>query len=242
MAIQLPTDEPRPQGNRRTLITCGVVIMLPVTCLTALIMLPREKVAEWLANGEAWLSGFKESYTPTEELLLASSVFSLFVSVLVEVIVFSMRQHRSKQTQRWLRYVLFITLIANALLALTAILSTFISDSMLSNGVPPENIDCTGLPEGMNPNTYYGQGNMRRPPSVTRWFGLLIALFSVILLVSAWMDFQEQDRWQQEFGFLSKEEADEKLSPLFISYPNGSARGVLPEQPNVYEPKFLSCC
>ncbi|KAI1076639.1 hypothetical protein F5B20DRAFT_554997 [Whalleya microplaca] len=204
MAI-LPTDETKPRGNRPVVVAVGITITLAMAFLTALLVLPRLETAVWMENGRSWvLSGFKESYTPTENLLIASSVFSLFVSVMVELLLFSVRRHRSKQTKRWLRYVLFVILFANAILAFVAFLCASFNDS----GETPEK-SYMYMPDEVDQSI---DDEARFMP---RWLGLLISLFSLILLVTAWMDFKEEDQWEQEYSTLVDRVVDEKNPHLF---------------------------
>ncbi|KAI2607796.1 hypothetical protein GGR54DRAFT_643886 [Hypoxylon sp. NC1633] len=133
-----------------------------------------------------WLPDLAKSNTLNEDVLVLSSAFSVVASVLLESLLFFVLRNKSNPTQSWIKCTIYTILLANAVLALTAFIFASVHRS------PSDDDFVCGV------------------RVASRWLSLLISIFSVMLLVSAWLDFREQDKWQAEILRLEEESFDEK--------------------------------
>ncbi|KAI4862817.1 hypothetical protein F4820DRAFT_428976 [Hypoxylon rubiginosum] len=178
----------------------------------------------WTESSVSWLwSEFKELYTPTEDMLILSSAFSIVVSVILEALTMLVLRHKLKRTKLWLRYMLYTIFSANSVLAFVAFLYTSPDDHMLDEG--PSGYITTGKQniypgeDVLNMETWgVGVAHVALDESgsrcgrwvVSRSLSLLISIFSTVLLLTAWMDFREQDRRELYYIKLSEEPLEEK--------------------------------
>ncbi|KAI2620937.1 hypothetical protein GGS26DRAFT_569976 [Hypomontagnella submonticulosa] len=206
------------------LVALAASTLLSISLLVTWLVLPRGQATMWLENAKSWLlSEFRGPYTPTEELLILSSVVSMVVSGVIEALLFAVPQNSSKHTKIWLRYAPLIILSANATLAFVAFFYALVNSGMLAEGHTGIMGD-TVLGEKYHQNTQSYTGHMHSvPPAkgvscgrpvVSLWLALLITIFSTILAVSAWLDFREQDRDEWEIPRFEKESLNEKM-PIF---------------------------
>ncbi|KAL7624939.1 hypothetical protein AAE478_004153 [Parahypoxylon ruwenzoriense] len=179
----------------------------------------------WIDNSNSWrLSEFKGLCIPTENILLLSSTFSIIVSVILETILLLVLRNKSKHTKKWLRYTLFTILSLNALLAFVAFLSS-ISNGRFSDGgqsstpssQTPDGSRCQNMSNILRWSyTHYAHEGSQGAPCgqrvASRWLSLLISVFSIIIMISAWLDFREEDRRETQILALSEGRCDEKRS------------------------------
>ncbi|KAI1377081.1 hypothetical protein F4677DRAFT_417371 [Hypoxylon crocopeplum] len=209
--------------RKRTSLVVLVSILFAIPLLLVWLMLPRGQVTMWVKNSKSWSSEFKGPYTPTEELLILSSAFSVVVSVLLETLLLFALQNRSKQTKACIRYILYMILSANAALAFAAFLFTSFHSSMLAERRP--SIHSSAILGGhgdqsqvvastwdydKNKHDSDDEGFPCGGQVASRWLSLLISIFSIMLLVSAWLDFRDQDQRELEVSRLDEEHFDEK--------------------------------
>ncbi|OTA86153.1 hypothetical protein M434DRAFT_400004 [Hypoxylon sp. CO27-5] len=128
----------------------------------------------------------------------------------------------------WLRYTLYLILSANTLLAFAAFLNT-----LLSGVIPGESHSRdTGIlvlaEHGQQYESKFwawthikhvygshGESCLFGHRIAYLWLSVLISTFSTILLISAWLDFREQDRRQLDISKFDEEFPSEKGS-LYI--------------------------
>ncbi|KAI0160054.1 hypothetical protein GGR52DRAFT_176454 [Hypoxylon sp. FL1284] len=169
----------------------------------------------------SWLwSQLDGPYTPTEILLILSSAASTALCVLVETLSISSLRQKTRRTRLWLRYMLYTTLSANVILAFDAYLTASHKDEFFCG----ENV---GFLKGGRPNAFNNETILNMPAwnvggadgspdsqcarrAISRWLSLLISVSSTILLVSAWLDFREEDRQESQAGRLGDEPPREK--------------------------------
>ncbi|KAI1204603.1 uncharacterized protein F4807DRAFT_328078 [Annulohypoxylon truncatum] len=214
------TLSPKPSTTRLTrtsLVASAISILLATTILVVWLVLPRGQVTIWMQDIHSWLlSEFEGPYTPTEDLLILSSAFSVVVSTLLEVLLLFVLRNKLKRTKTWLRYTLYTILFANAALAFTAFLYASVSTTIgeaCTNVTGDAVINEYGHQRGVNAraldrveleqSSSYGEGLLCGRRMVSRWLSLLISFFSIILLISAWLDFREQDRRESKISQLS---------------------------------------
>ncbi|KAI1454186.1 hypothetical protein F4805DRAFT_460979 [Annulohypoxylon moriforme] len=208
MSITLSPKASTTQLRRSSLVASAVSILIATTFLVVWLVLPRGQITMWIENSKSWmLSEIEGSYTPTEDLLILSSAFSVVVSTVLEALLLFVLRNKSKQTKTWLRYTLYAILFANAALAFTAFLYASVSTTIggacnnsSSNVIPDEyghyrrvnarTLDRIELAQASS----YSEGVQCGRKTVSRWLSLLISFFSIVLLISAWLDFREQDR------------------------------------------------
>ncbi|KAI1407654.1 hypothetical protein F5Y13DRAFT_174315 [Hypoxylon sp. FL1857] len=181
----------------------------------------------WVEGSESWpLSQFKGPYAPTVDLLILSSVFSVVVSAILEMMLLFVLRNKSKRTKAWLRYTLYLILSANALLAFAAFLCASLRGATFeeAHASKTSRIIPDGYGHQRGPQFWtwnhsehtlgvsHGQSSPchRRIVPLSRWLSLLISLFSTMLSVSAWLDFREQDRHELEMSELNEESLSEK--------------------------------
>ncbi|KAI0884036.1 uncharacterized protein GGS22DRAFT_18274 [Annulohypoxylon maeteangense] len=198
---------------RRTLLVVPAVsILIAIALLVVWLVLPRGQVTIWMERSKSWLLfEIQGPFTPTEELLILSSAFSVVVSMVLEALLLFALRNKSKQTKTWLRFTLYAILFANAALAFTAFLYASVSTTIsgkCGNITGDVVLDEYGHYRKTNARTFdlieLGQSNSYDKAfpcgrkMVSRWLSLLISLFSIVLLVSAWLDFREQDLKESE--------------------------------------------
>ncbi|KAI6085145.1 hypothetical protein F4821DRAFT_241258 [Hypoxylon rubiginosum] len=197
------------------LVVLSSTIVLSVVILMAWLVIPRGQITMWIESSKSWLlSEFKGPYTPTEDLLILSSAFSIVVSIILETLLLLVLRHKSRKIKSWIRYTLYTLLSANAALAFAAFLCASTNDHVLCaeptgyldkiiSSIETWNNDTSGT--GSDGNSFRCGQRV-----VSRWLSLLISIFSTVILVSTWLDFREQD--QQELYFLrySEELYEEK--------------------------------
>ncbi|KAI1396463.1 hypothetical protein F4819DRAFT_475252 [Hypoxylon fuscum] len=61
--------------------------------------------------------------------------------------------------------------------------------------------------------SFHGEGSTCGRQMASSWLSLLISVFSTILLVSAWLDFREQDQWES-IALRSKEETHNEKTAI----------------------------
>ncbi|KAI2470771.1 hypothetical protein F4781DRAFT_389009 [Annulohypoxylon bovei var. microspora] len=212
------------QLRRASLVASAVSVLVAITFVVWLV-LPRGQITIWTESSKSWiLSEIRGPYTPTEDLLIFSSAFSVVVSTILESLLLFTLRNKSKQTKTWLKYTLYTILFANAALASTAFLYASVSPTVPSGSCTSITSDITSDEYGhhreRNSRTWdltepeqgssYGEGFLCGRRIVSRWLSLLISFFSIVLLVSAWLDFREQDRRESETSQLDEESLGEK--------------------------------
>ncbi|KAI1445098.1 hypothetical protein F5Y02DRAFT_139169 [Annulohypoxylon stygium] len=224
MSITLSSKPSAARPRRNLLVALAVTILTTVTLLVVWLVLPRGQITMWIASCKSWLlPDIKLPYTPTEDLLMISSAFSVVVSTILEALLLIVLRNKSKKTKKWLRYTLYTILVANAALASTAFIYASVSKTTneTCNNITKSTIaDEYGYNRKANAQTLdhlvlesnrsYDEGFPCGRRMASRWLSLLISFFSVILLVSAWLDFREHDRRESETLQLSGEPLSEK--------------------------------
>ncbi|KAI1390498.1 uncharacterized protein F4822DRAFT_152357 [Hypoxylon trugodes] len=156
----------------------------------------------WTERGQLkLLSEFKGPYTPTEDLLILSSAFSVVVSMILEILLLLVVRNKSKRTKLWIRYTLYAILCTNAAIAFAAFLY-----ASANNGTHHESENYVECLHGISDD----EGNPHACRITSRWLSLLISFFSTILMVSAWLDFREQDQKELETLRFNEESLSEK--------------------------------
>lgn len=123
------------------------------------------------------------------------------------------------QAKTWFRYTLMAILSLNAIFALIAFIYASVNAGVF-------NEECTG---NLNDHTKQNETNLSKWGHSSRtnvfshsdailcgrrvtscWLGLLISLFSIVLMISAWLDFREQDLQESVTATSSEESLSEK--------------------------------
>ncbi|KAI5865207.1 hypothetical protein GGS23DRAFT_414840 [Durotheca rogersii] len=123
-------------------------------------------------------------HQPSENLLLLSSGFSVLVSVVLEALLLYLLPNQSRLANKWTKCILFTILFLNVVLAFVASLAASMNDSITNN-----------------------DGNSRIAP---RWLGILMSLFSIILVLSAWLDVRDLERQKSEIPGEKQRRYDEE--------------------------------
>ncbi|KAK9780475.1 hypothetical protein SCAR479_02590 [Seiridium cardinale] len=143
-------------------------------------------------------------YVVAENVLLCTSAFSLMISILMEVVLMVSTKNTSLSTKRWLRRGLMSLLIVNSLFSLASLIFFTVVQTVNSHcqmlvqqgtghepGHPSYgaiNVDAKGDALGV-----WTQDSRRNFP--WQLSCLAIFTFSVVLLVSAWLDLRDEESW-----------------------------------------------
>ncbi|KAK6836782.1 hypothetical protein PG987_007277 [Apiospora arundinis] len=140
-------------------------------------------------------------YTTSEKILIATSSFSLTVSVVTELLLFYILHKGTIKTKLRLRSLLLTVLSANCLLSLSAFIFVAVVNHLpLHAGNQAARPDLAGvrwnltleLPEGLRRALGAQRDHWSVSLVASQWLCLLVFLLSAVLFTSAWFDLKTE--------------------------------------------------
>ncbi|CAJ2510498.1 Uu.00g133070.m01.CDS01 [Anthostomella pinea] len=232
MAIRLLSDNDSVPRTRCRVIASAAVATISLILLGLWALLQLNATPEFIAWSKE-LADFSSSYTPTEQLLIGSSGFSLSVSAVIEAWHFSLFGKGAAWTKHWLRKGFFLIVLVNATLAGSAFVLASIIGTLESQGalvIAPSMDLQLGIDQHSSASTTWSCewhtiqslhgaqviGRSCKTRLASRWLCSCIVMFSLLLAVSGWLDFRQEDETEVMAWIADKKKRNEKETDSLV--------------------------